>query len=124
MTIRAAKLACVAALCGVVAFLALRSSSFVQFVPWMPRRVGVWADSHGVVRNTVAFFLLAFAAFAILRPHLWVLSLLCVFSVALEVAQLWIPGRHFDVKDILASIAGVVLAWPAAWVLCRPRRRD
>ena len=124
MSVRAAKLVIVCALCGVVAFIALRSSSFVQSVPWIPRAIGVWADSHGVVRNTVAFFALGLAAFLLLRPQMWVLSLLCVFSAAIEVAQMWIPGRRFDGKDILASVVGIFLAWPVAWLLHRRRRPD
>jgi VanZ family protein len=37
--------------------------------------------------------------------------LAAVFATALEVAQLWIPHRFFDRKDIYASLLGLALAW-------------
>ena len=36
---------------------------------------------------------------------------LSVFATGLEVAQLWIPGRWFDWKDIVASVGGLAIAW-------------
>jgi hypothetical protein len=101
---------------GVLTFLALRSSSYLQFLPWMPRPVGVWADNHGVFRNTVAFFALGLCTFALLGRTLWHVTALCVFGTLIEVAQIWIPSRAFDWKDIAASVAGILAAWPVAFI--------
>lgn len=104
---------------GVMAFLALRRSPYLQYLPWMPRRIGVWADHNGVWRNTVAFFGFAAVVFALLGPRLtWVIAL-CGFGTAIEVAQIWIPVRSFDWRDIAATIAGVLIAWPVAWCIRR-----
>lgn len=105
----------VLALGAVLAFLALRSSPYLQYVPWMPRRIGVWADHNGIVRNTVAFAGFALAVYLLLGARLRYVVALGVFGTAIEVAQLWIPGRAFDWRDIVASIVGVLLAWPFAW---------
>jgi hypothetical protein len=104
---------------AVIAFLALRSSSYLKHVPWMPRLVGVWADQHGVSRNIVAFAALGVATFLLIGQRVWLLVTLCVFGTLLELAQRWIPGRAYDWRDIVASIAGVLLAWCAAWLLHR-----
>ncbi len=104
---------------AVLAFLALRPSPYLQYVPWMPRRIGVWADHNGIVRNTVAFAGFALAVYVLLGVRLRSVVALCVFGTVIEVAQLWIPGRKFDWRDIVASIAGVLIAWPFAWLLRR-----
>ena len=119
MLSRSMRIGLVVTLAGVIAFLALRSSPYLQYIPWMPRRVGVWADANGIVRNTVAFFGLGIAALVALRPRLWLFVVLSVFACLIEVAQLWIPGRVFDPKDIVASVAGIVLAWPVARIVRR-----
>lgn len=118
---RVAKSLVVLGLCGAVMFLALRSSPYLQYVPWMPRQLGVWADHHGVIRNTVAFFILGLATLLALRPRPWLVVVLCAFAALLEIAQRWIPGRIYDPKDIVASVAGILLAWPLAWAIHRPR---
>lgn len=112
---RTIRLLLVLGLGAVMAFLALRSSPYLQYIPWMPRRLGVWADQHGILRNTVAFAGFALAAFLLLGGRRWLVAALCGFGALIEVAQLWIPGRTFDWKDIVASVAGVLIAWPFAW---------
>lgn len=109
----------IVAFAGLIAFFALRSSAFFQPIEWLPRPIGRWADRHGIVRNVVAFFAFGFSTFLVLGTRWrWVLRL-CLFGTVLEVAQLWIPTRVFDWRDIIASIAGVLLAWPLAWLLRR-----
>jgi hypothetical protein len=113
----AVRLTIVAVLFGTIAFLALRTSPYLQYVPWMPRRIGIWADHHGIVRNVAAFFALALAVYFLVGRGWWTVIALCAFGTGVEVAQLWIPGRVFDWWDIAASITGVLLAWPVAWLL-------
>lgn len=108
-----------AALIGAIGFLALRTSPYLQYVPWMPRRVGVWADSNGIVRNVVAFVALGLAVFVLVGRGWRVALALAAFGAGVEVAQRWIPGRVFDWRDIAASVAGVLLAWIAVWPLRR-----
>ena len=103
-------------LAGVIVFLSLRTSPYLQYIPWMPRRLGIWADHHGILRNVAAFFALAIAVYVLVGRRLWQVVILCFFGTAVEVAQIWIPGRVFDWWDILASIAGILLAWPVAWL--------
>lgn len=112
-----ARVALVLAAAGVMAFLALRTSPYLQYISWLPRRIGVWADHNGIVRNTVAFFVFALVVYFLLGRRVWQVLALCLFATTVEVAQLWVRGRVFDWRDIVASIAGIILAWPVAWVL-------
>jgi glycopeptide antibiotics resistance protein len=107
----------VLALAGMMAFFALRTSPYLQYISWLPRRIGVWADHNGIVRNTVAFFAFALLVYFLVGRLTWQVVALCVFATAVEVAQLWVRGRVFDWRDIVASIAGIILSWPVAWVL-------
>lgn len=116
------RLGCVVLAIAVIAFLALRSSPAMREVPWIPRHIAYWADSHGVSRNIVAFFGLGLVVLLAFSRAGWVFMLLCLLAAGLELAQIWIPGRQFDAADIVASIAGLALAWPAAWAITRVRR--
>ena len=114
---RMLRLIVVAGLAATIAFLALRTSPYLQYLPWMPRRIGIWADHHGIVRNVAAFFALSLAVYFLLGRGGWTVLALCGFGTAVEVVQRWIPGRVFDWWDILASIGGVLIAWLVAWLL-------
>lgn len=116
---RAFAIVFVIAFAGLIAFFALRSSPFFQPIEWLPRPIGRWADRHGISRNVAAFFAFGFGTLSVFGPRwTWVLGL-CAFGTALEVAQIWIPTRIFDWRDIAATIAGVLLAWPFAWLVRR-----
>ncbi len=109
----------VVAFAGLLAFFALRSSAYFQPIEWLPRPIGRWADRHGIARNVVPFFAFGLAALSVLGTRWpWVLGL-CAFGTALEVTQIWIPTRVFDWRDIVATVAGVLLAWPFAWFVRR-----
>lgn len=109
----------VAAFAGLIAYFALRSSPFFQPIEWLPRPIGRWADRHGITRNVVAFFAFGLAVFLVFGPRWQLFLLLSAFATALEVSQIWIPTRIYDWRDIVASIAGVLLAWPLAWLVRR-----
>lgn len=94
-------------------YLALRPSPFLQEVPWVPSFLGDWSDRHGVARNVLGFGVAGLALFALVpsgRRRLAVM-VLAGFAAAVEIAQIWIPARTFDLADIGASWLGVGLAW-------------
>ncbi len=119
-----ARLTVVVCVAAALAFLSLRASSHVHTVPWIPGFIGGWADTHGIVRNTAAFFAFGLLVFPLLGPGWRVALALSVFATLIEVAQIWIPSRNFDLLDIAASLAGLALAWivirGAAWLFARP----
>jgi VanZ family protein len=103
-------------------FFAWRSSPRLGQLPWLPRDLTRWADRHGVARNVVGFFGLGAFAFALMGRRWPQVLLVAFFATALEVAQIWIPRRHFDPKDIYASLLGVVLAWVVVTGVARALR--
>jgi hypothetical protein len=92
-------------------FLAWRSSPRLAQLGWLPRDLTRWADRHGVARNVVGFFALGVLAFSLMGRRWPQVLLVASFATVLEVAQIWIPHRIFDKKDIYASLLGVALAW-------------
>jgi glycopeptide antibiotics resistance protein len=50
-------------------------------------------------------------AFPSLSGWLRVLVVALVMSVAIEIAQLWIPNRMADVDDVLLNVAGAMLGY-------------
>ncbi len=52
------------------------------------------------------------------------LVLLYLFSVAIEFAQYWVPGRTLDVRDMVANATGCLIAYGATmlWERLSPRR--
>lgn len=112
-----ARVALALVLTAVMAFFALRTSPYLQYIPWLPRSIGVWADHNGIVRNAAAFFVFALVVYFLLGRGGWQVVVLCLFATGVEVAQLWVRGRVFDAQDIGASVAGILMAWPIAWVL-------
>jgi glycopeptide antibiotics resistance protein len=83
------------------------NSLVYTYIPWL----GISAGKFG---HIVAFFLLTFCAIAISRrfgislPVL--LSVLFAFSVATELSQLLVDGRHTRFRDLLFNLSGVSLA--------------
>lgn len=45
------------------------------------------------------------------RASVWALSLTIPYAVVLEIGQAWIPGRYSEGGDLLAGLAGTVLAF-------------
>jgi hypothetical protein len=96
-------------LLALFAFLAWRSSPWLQEIPWLPAWVGEWADRHGDLRNLPAFAGLGLGLITVLGLRAGLIIGLGA-AIGLEVMQLWIPSRFFSWMDIVASCAGVGLA--------------
>lgn len=50
-----------------------------------------------------------------------VLALL-LLGAATELVQLWVPGRHSRIADLLVDVAAGLLGWGLAWLGLRGRR--
>gem|GEM_PF-5288941 len=93
---------------GVVAYMSLKSQypSGVQSI--FDVLGSVFLHLLAYVGLTVLFF------WSFLRRNSWGFFLAALFSVtygfALEVAQLWVPGRSFSVGDIAVNILGATVA--------------
>lgn len=96
---------------ALMTFFALRTSPFMQELPWLPGWLSAWADRHWVLRSFVGFFAFGLLWFVIVSVRPAHAAALALFGTAVEVAQIWIPRRVFDWKDIGASILGVLAAW-------------
>ncbi|HEX2099121.1 MAG TPA: VanZ family protein [Candidatus Synoicihabitans sp.] len=105
--------------CCVIGFLALRASPRIAELPWIPAWAGSWIDHHYVLRNVPAFAALAFVVRGLLGPQRWVAPGLLALATGLEVAQLWLPTRFFDWRDIIASYAGLLFGYACLHLLRR-----
>lgn len=114
--------AAVAVVAGLLAYFSLRSSSYLSEIGWLPRQLARWADRHGVLRNTVAYFPFGLLVFSrVGRGWLPVLAT-TGFAVAIEVPQYWMPRREFDLRDIAAGWAGLGASWLCVWFWAGVRR--
>ncbi len=122
---------------GVVLWCALAPSPDLVNIEWMPRWIGKWADANPTFRNFPAFGILAMgfyaAGFAWFDPRRGAGQCALAFigavtasfaAVAMEVAQVRLPGRFFDPDDIAWSMAGALTGAFVAWLggLFLPRR--
>ena len=116
-----------AAIVLVAGACALAPSPDMKSLSWMPRFVARWADAEPTFRNFPAFAMLAFAA--TLFFFLWARSVsaasafyamfsVSLFSIALEVVQLKLPGRFFDPLDMAWSITGAFAGSTLGFFLC------
>jgi VanZ family protein len=101
---------------------------------WMPRNLANWADLNPTFRNFPVFAALSLVAsialgsrpdFKPVRSAFSAALAVSLFGTAVELLQIWIPGRFFDPNDIAWSVsgafAGSVLALPLLWLLARQR---
>ena len=122
---------------GVVLWCALAPSPDLVNIEWMPKWIGKWADANPTFRNFPAFGILAMvfyaAGFAWFDPARGAGQCALAFiaavtasiaAVAMEVAQVRLPGRFFDPNDIAWSMAGALAGAFVAWLagLFLPRR--
>jgi VanZ family protein len=79
--------------------------------------------------HALAFILIGLA-FGIAYPrHRWLATAIAVVATgAIEVLQLWVPGRHATpedfVVDALAACGGLAVAAALDWTIQRSRRSD
>jgi len=114
----------------VLAYLSFKPNPAIQGTIAMPTNLGAWFDLHDDWKNLVGFGAMGFAGFMAwptglglgLELRLWQRRLLlglvmCLVILFMEVVQIPIPRRWFDVKDLIAGSLGIVLSWPpAVWL--------
>jgi len=59
------------------------------------------------------------AALGYQRRHLQIAALLVAYAGLLELAQLWVPGRHSQAVDFAFSVAGVMAGLAIVWLWSR-----
>jgi hypothetical protein len=114
---------------GVVLWCAIAPSPDLVKIEWMPRWIGKWADANPTFRNFPAFGILAMvfyaAGFAWFDPArgagqcalAFIAAVTASFAaVAMEVAQVRLPGRFFDPDDIAWSMAGALAGAFQVWL--------
>ncbi len=95
---------------------------FMAFVGYMSLRSsypGVIQDLFNTLGSVVLHFL-AYSGLTVIyfwaflrrhaKGHLWAAFFSISYGLALEVAQLWIPGRSFSLGDLAVNCLGVALA--------------
>ena len=78
-------------------------------------------DPSGFVKHAVGYFVLGILAFVAFPKRIW-LSLFCFFvaGAGLELMQLYVPARSFNMNDIWCNGIGLVMA---GLVVCIKRFR-
>jgi len=98
-------------LVALILFFALRPSSNLVEIAWLPDWLKKGGDSADAWRNFGAFFLLT-ASGILAFPGSWRLILVVVslLVIGLEAGQNLLPDRWLEISDILEGLAGVGLA--------------
>lgn len=81
-----------------------------------PLPLGVFQSKPDLLLHFICWASLSFVLFFAIRirnKYPQRLVLLYLFSVALEFAQYWVPGRTFDVRDMVANATGCLVAYGA-----------
>jgi VanZ family protein len=101
---------------GAVLFFALKPHPEVPH-GLAPEQVRIYLNSHDALRNQFAFGLFGIAALLALmtrsflnRRQLLAILLIGLLIPALEIAQIWMPGRHVDMADVLNGWLGLGFA--------------
>ena len=98
---------------GVVLFFALKPGPEVPNA-LVPEKVRVYLNTYDAVRNQLGFGLLSLAVlFSLMtksffnQRQVWAVLLIALLIPTLEFAQLWMPERHVDFKDVLNGWLGL-----------------
>jgi VanZ family protein len=105
--------------------LAIFVSSSIEQPQIVPASVGD-KTLHGVAYAGLALLTLralAGGAWAgvTARAAITAVALAAAYGVTDEVHQLFVPGRVFDARDMLADLTGAAAACAAAWLVARAR---
>lgn len=95
--------------------------------------LGLIPDPGRVVGTSINDLAMHFGGYALLYvffraafgPMVWrrpLLVPLFVYSVLIETGQLFVPHRHFEIRDIAANLLGLLAGWAAAAVAVKFRR--
>lgn len=90
----------------------------------IPPDYRVATDVPHVVEHFAAFLLLGLA-FGLGYPRRYLAQsvFLLLFTAAIELAQLWTPGRHARFSDVLVNSLGVTFGIALAYLVARDRQK-
>lgn len=94
-----------------------------------PLPLGVFQSKPDLLLHAICWGSLSFVLFFAIRARSRYpqrLILLYLFSIVLEFAQHWVPGRTLDVRDMVANATGCLVAYGATLLwgrLVSPRAR-
>lgn len=98
------------------AWLTIVAFAVLSLVPHELRpHTGLPGPLEHLVAYAIAAGLLTFGYARRSQPFVIVLSL-SVYAAILEIAQIWVPGRHPAVIDFAASSAGALIGSALAWI--------
>jgi VanZ family protein len=107
-----------AATVGAVFYFALAPNVRRDVLNVLPAPIRSWCGTNDDFSNFLLFAILAFITFRLrlgsarTKETSWRQFVgLLLLVVALEVAQIWIPGRYSSLRDVLTGSAGVCLVW-------------
>lgn len=97
-------------------YAGLKSTPEMRTFPALPPAWGDWLDEHDFFKNACGFAVLAVAShLAFSRRVGRNVLVLATLVVAIEIAQLFLPGRHSDANDVAAGWLGVGFA-SGVWI--------
>lgn len=79
---------------------------------YLPNLLIQWTEEHGIIRTGVPFVLLSINAIFLNLKTLTLFKIFLILFVLLllaESGQLLLKYRHFDLKDIFAGTAGIII---------------
>lgn len=106
-----------------VIYVSLRKSPYLAEVPLVPGWVGNYLDNHENSRHLIGYTALAgicgwtFCRGKGGRSWLVLWCLLGLLALLLETAQMALPDRHADWRDVAWSWAGSAVGAVLAWVI-------
>jgi VanZ family protein len=105
----------------ITGWLLLLAIAVLSLVP--PTSRPVTSVPHSL--EHIAIFMLTGLAFALGYPTRLLFQLfgLTLFAATVELAQLWVPGRHARVSDLLINVLGIGLGIGVGFLTSRRKMR-